>query len=322
VIDTERGSASLYSHLVDFDTLELNPPFEPERFREAITAAAAAGYEVCIIDSITHEWDGSGGCLEINEATAQAKFRGNTWAAWNETTPRHRAFIDAILQSPMHMIATMRSKTETVQGDDKKVKKLGMKAVQREGTEYEFSTVLDLEHERHYAVSTKDRTGQFLQPHIISRETGARIKAWLESGVVTRLPDSQIADFKAEIKGAADLYQLRMVFEKAYKLAQASNDFQSEREFALAKDECKDALTPKDPAAEAGAAPDAGAAPETGTAPAGEVVGRDQALATMESERKATAEAAGSAEVQRPAAETQAKPESAHKRNGKAAQAA
>lgn len=182
VIDTERGSASLYSDMVEFDTMELGPPFTPERFIKAIEAAAEAKYDVCILDSITHEWDGSGGCLEMNEKIANVKFRGNTWAAWNETTPRHRAFLDAILQAPMHVIATIRSKTETVQGDDKKVKKLGMKAVQREGVEYEFTVVLDLEHEKHYAVASKDRTNLFPEPHIITEATGKRLDAWLASG--------------------------------------------------------------------------------------------------------------------------------------------
>jgi hypothetical protein len=224
VIDTERGSAALYSDLVDFDTLEISPPFSPERFIEALAAAAAAGYDVCVIDSITHEWDGAGGCLEINETIAQAKYRGNTWSAWNETTPRHRAFLDAILQSPMHVIATMRSKTETVQGDDKKVKKLGMKAVQREGAEYEFTVVLDLEHEHHHAIGSKDRTRLFGQPHIISRETGARLLAWLDSGATTALSDGETVDHLAAIEGASDLEELRTAFGNAYQQAKRLGD--------------------------------------------------------------------------------------------------
>lgn len=189
VIDTERGSASLYSDLIEFDTLELNPPFSPERFIEAIRAAEQAGYGVLIVDSMTHEWDGAGGCLEINEQIAQAKFKGNTWSAWSETTPRHRAFVDAILQSPCHIIGTMRSKTETVQdADTKRVRKVGMKTVQREGTEYEFAVVFDLEHEKHFAVATKDRTRLFADPHIITPATGERLVQWLESGEAV-LPD-------------------------------------------------------------------------------------------------------------------------------------
>ena len=187
VIDTETGSASMYSHLLEFDVLELKPPYSPERFIEALEAAADAGYASVVIDSITHEWSGSGGCLEINEHTAQAKFRGNTWSAWNETTPRHRKFLDAILRSPCHVIATMRSKTETTQAEEngrKKVVKMGMKAEQRDGTEYELTVVLDITHAGHYAVASKDRTGLFTDadPMPITEATGKRLLAWLESG--------------------------------------------------------------------------------------------------------------------------------------------
>ncbi len=188
VIDTERGSASLYSNLVDFDVLELDPPYTPERFIEAMREAAQAGYETLIIDSITHEWNGVGGCLEMVDDIARAKFRGNSWSAWNEVTPRHRAFIDSMLRAPMHIIATMRSKTETAQTEGpngkKQVVKLGMKAEQRDGFEFEFTTVLDIVHDGHFAVPSKDRTRLFADrdPHCITPETGVMLMKWLESG--------------------------------------------------------------------------------------------------------------------------------------------
>lgn len=187
VIDTERGSASLYSDLLEFDTLELNPPYSPERFIEAMKAAQGAGYEVLIIDSITHEWSGTGGCLELNEQLARSRYKGNTWSAWNEVTPRHRAFLDAINQSPLHIIATMRSKTETAQTDNggkKTVTKLGMKAEQRDGTEYEFTVVLDLVHDGHFATASKDRSGLFVDrdPQPITITTGQVLMQWLNSG--------------------------------------------------------------------------------------------------------------------------------------------
>jgi len=182
VIDTERGSASLYSSMVDFDVSELSPPYNPERFVEGIRDAEAAGYDTIILDSMTHEWDGSGGCLEMNERIANTKFKGNTYAAWSETTPRHRSFLDAILQSKANIIATLRSKTDTVQ-EGGKVKKVGMKNVQRDGTDYEFTTVLDLIHDSHYATASKDRTGLFKEPHIITTDTGKRILAWQQEGV-------------------------------------------------------------------------------------------------------------------------------------------
>lgn len=197
VIDTEQGSASLYSHLVDFDALELSPPYEPERYIAAIKAAVAGGYDVLVIDSMTHEWDGAGGCLEANETLAHARMKGNTWAAWNETTPRHRAFVDCILQSPIHIIATIRSKTETVQGADKKVVKLGMKTIQRDGTDYEFTTVLDLTHENHFANASKDRTGLFANPELLSEATGRKLLEWLNSGAEVKSEQPPAAPRKA-----------------------------------------------------------------------------------------------------------------------------
>lgn len=186
LIDTEAGSASLYSHMAEFDVLELEPPYAPERFIEAVKLAEQAGFHVLIIDSITHEWNGVGGCLELVDQIAKAKYRGNAWSAWAEITPRHRAFLDALMRSPLHVIATMRSKTETAQVEEngrKKVAKLGMKAEQRDGAEYEFTTVLDLVHEGHFAVASKDRTGLFGgDPAPIDEETGRRLLAWLEEG--------------------------------------------------------------------------------------------------------------------------------------------
>jgi len=182
LIDTERGSASLYSTDFDFDVLDLDPPYEPERFIEAIQCAERAGYSNCIIDSGTHVWDGAGGLLEANEKLAVAKYKGNTWSAWSDTTPRYRAFIDAMLQSRMHVIMTMRSKTETQQGSDKKVVKVGMKLEMRSGVEYEFTSVFELEHESHLAIPSKDRTRMFRQPFEITEATGTKLLAWLDSG--------------------------------------------------------------------------------------------------------------------------------------------
>jgi hypothetical protein len=185
-IDTEAGSASLYSHMADFDTLELAAPYAPDRYIAAIHEAEQAGYDVLIIDSASHEWNGKGGCLEMNENLAKARFKGNTWSAWSETTTRHREFIDAMLQSKMHIIATTRTKTDTAQVNENgktKVVKLGMKSEQREGFEYEFTVVLDLVHDGHYATCSKDRTGLFNgDPKPIDVETGKILAAWLESG--------------------------------------------------------------------------------------------------------------------------------------------
>ncbi|MDW1110246.1 Uncharacterised protein [Actinobacillus seminis] len=189
VIDTEKGSASLYSDIVDFDVLELSAPYTPERYRQAVQLAVNNGFNVIIIDSITHEWSGAGGCLELNDEIAKAKFKGNTWSAWSETKARHRALIDDLLACPAHIIVTMRSKTETTQAEvngRKQVQKLGMKAEQNDGIEYEFTTVLDLIHDGNFAQPSKDRTGLFPpngNPFRLSVETGQKLVEWLESGV-------------------------------------------------------------------------------------------------------------------------------------------
>ena len=194
VIDTENGSASLYSHLGEFNTIDLQPPFSPERYTEAIDTCLSAGMECVIIDSSSHEWSGPGGCLEINEALAQAKYRGNTWSAWNETTPRHDAFVQKVLQSRCHIITCTRSKMETIMGDDKKVKKVGMKDVQREGWEYELTVSLSIDRDTHKAIASKDRTGLFegLDPFIITEATGEKIKQWCDTGIDVEKQKSEL----------------------------------------------------------------------------------------------------------------------------------
>ena len=187
LIDTENGSASLYSHLGGFNTLDLAPPFTPERYIEAIDACISAHVEVIIIDSSSHEWNGPGGCIEINEHLAQSKFKGNTWSAWSQTTPRHDAFVQKVLQCRCHVITCTRSKMETVMTDDKKVKKLGMKDIQREGWEYELTVSLNIDRDTHTAQASKDRTELFegKDPFIITEKTGVLIKSWCEKGIDT-----------------------------------------------------------------------------------------------------------------------------------------
>ncbi|WP_426125243.1 ATP-binding protein [Pseudomonas sp. PSPC2-3] len=242
VLDTEHGSASLYADLVDFDAMELHAPYSPERYIEVIAAAEQAGYETLVIDSYSHEWTGSGGCLEINEAVAHQKFRGNTWAAWNETTPRHRKLTDKILTSSMHIICTMRSKTETVQGEGKKILKLGMKSEQRDGTDYEFTVVLDLTHDGHTATASKDRTKLFDQPELISADTGVRLLTWLNSGLNPEERAKELlVDALADIASAKDMASLQSAFNAAKAIAVGFDDLV--QQVVSAKDKRKNELS-------------------------------------------------------------------------------
>jgi hypothetical protein len=177
VLDTENGSAHLYCDLGPYWVINMNPPFTPEDYIEAIDKAEVFGIECLIIDSISAEWSGQGGVLDIH-----SNIPGNSFTAWAKVTPRHNAFMQAILQSNMHVIATMRSKTDYVitEKNGKQVpEKVGLKAVQRDDSEYEFTIVMELT-QRHIAMVTKDRTGLFRnRPEMtITAEVGKAIAEW------------------------------------------------------------------------------------------------------------------------------------------------
>lgn len=155
VVDTEHGSASKYADIFDFDVLNLDPPYHPRRFVEAIRAASTAGYDVVILDSISHAWNGAGGVLEIVEQ-ASKKFKGNSYAGWQEGTPVHNALIEGIVGAPIHVIATMRSKQDYIlveRNGRTAPQKVGMAPVQRDGFEYEFDVFLDMDIENNAIVS-------------------------------------------------------------------------------------------------------------------------------------------------------------------------
>jgi hypothetical protein len=161
VIDTERGSASKYVGEApdgipwEFDTVQLTQ-FSPEKYFELINLAGKNGYSVLVIDSLSHAWEGVGGALEIKDRQG-----GNQWTAWRSVTPIHNRMIDSILQSPCHVITTMRSRMEYVQETDPNtgktiIRKVGMAPIQRPGTEYEFDLVIDMDW-AHIATVSKSR---------------------------------------------------------------------------------------------------------------------------------------------------------------------
>lgn len=247
VIDTEHGSASLYSDVADFDVMELQPPYSPERYIEAIKGAEEAGYNVLIIDSMTHEWNGEGGTLELVDQIAKAKFKGNSYAAWGEMTPRHNKFINAILQSRLHIISTMRSKQDFVlveQNGKQSPKKVGMAPIQREGLEYEFTAVLDLSIESNLATASKDRTRLFVgDPLKISEDTGQKLLDWLETGVDAKQElEQMIADHTEVMEAAATEEDLKTAFAAAYEFAKARQDRLLADSFKKTYDACKAAL--------------------------------------------------------------------------------
>lgn len=223
VIDTESESADLYANhklptgfvIGEFNTCPLSSPFTPERYVEAIKACENAGIEVIIVDSITHEWDGKGGCLEIVDQLTQASTHKNSYIAWGKVTPRHHAFIDALLQSKCHIITTVRRKQdyEMTKGNDGKIKveKAGLKEITREGFEYELTVNLELDH-GHYATASKDRTGLFSgKPEFMpSDETGRMIMEWCESGADT---SQEIKDAIIKLANCSSVDELKLFKE-------------------------------------------------------------------------------------------------------------
>ena len=186
-IDTENGSASLYSDKFDFDVLDLAPPFTTEKYIEAINFAEKSGYATIVIDSLTHAWAGEGGLLE-QKALLDSRPNSNHWTNWAPIDKKDSALKNAFLHSSCHIIATMRSKMEYAQTENngkKKIEKLGLAPIQRDGLAYEFSIVFDIAMD-HNAEVSKDRTHLFSSTPIfkVTEETGKMLADWLSSGKV------------------------------------------------------------------------------------------------------------------------------------------
>ncbi len=186
VIDTERGSASKYSDRFDFSVLELDT-FAPATYVEALKAVQGAGFDVIVVDSLSHAWMGKGGALEMVDAAAARSNSRNSFDAWRQITPQHNRLVDALLACSAHLVVTMRSKTEYVIEEDargKKVpRKIGLAPVQRDGLEYEFDVVGEMDHD-HRLVVTKSRCAE-LADAVVERpgaDLGATLRAWLSDG--------------------------------------------------------------------------------------------------------------------------------------------
>lgn len=186
LIDTERGSASKYADQFSFDVLELDD-FRPAVYVRAIEAAQANGYNVLIIDSLSHAWFAQGGVLSIVDDEAARSKTGNTFMAWRKGTEVQNQLVDAILASKMHVIATMRSKMEYVIETDSRGKqvprKIGLAPVQRDGVEYEFDVVAEMDITNTMLVQ-KSRCPA-LTNAVIERpgaDVAATLRAWLSDG--------------------------------------------------------------------------------------------------------------------------------------------
>jgi hypothetical protein len=148
VIDTEHGSAAKYADLFTFDVANAAPPYHPDGLIKLVTFAANSGYDVVIVDSTSHYWNGAGGILDIKDDIERKMRNPNSYTSWKDVTPIHQRMVDTLVGVNAHVIVTMRSKQDyvLVEKNGKQVpQKVGMAPVQRDGFEYEFDVMLDMD---------------------------------------------------------------------------------------------------------------------------------------------------------------------------------
>lgn len=202
VVDTEHGSASKYADLFQFDVLNMTPPFHPDRFIEAIREAEKDGYAVIVLDSLSHEWMGTGGILDVIDKIAARSNSKNTFAAWKEGTPLQNKLTDTIIGCGLHVIATMRTKQDYVVEADERgkmtPKKIGLAPVQRDGFEYEFDVVMNMDIDN-TGVITKTRcpalhSGVYKKP---GDDVAQVILTWLQGEPVKKITPQPRQDSEA-----------------------------------------------------------------------------------------------------------------------------
>lgn len=229
VIDTERGSAAKYADQFTFDTLSMHK-YDPRDLVKALSAAGAAGYDVVIVDSLSHFWMGTAGMIEQADQAAKRSGGGNSFAGWKEARPMERAMVDALLAYPGHVIATMRTKTEYVVEENdrgKKVpRKIGTKPEQRDGIEYEFDIVGDLDLENTLIVS-KSRCKALAKAVIREpgKDFGEQVLAWLTDGTKAGMSIAEVRRKALDPETSYDeLGQLYKAEEAAGRLGAAIPD--------------------------------------------------------------------------------------------------
>lgn len=211
-LDTENESALYYADRDDIGRgwlhIPFSAPYSPEAYIEAIEYAQTIGIDVLIIDSLSHEWEGQGGCIALVDEISSNGKSNNSFTAWRPITPRHNKFVDCVREARIHIIGGIRAKQDFVLDENEKGKKIpkkvGLKGIQRDGFDYEMGMVLEINME-HHASSSKDRTGLFMSrnPFVITPADGKILVDWAESA-----PDfySGRDDQRIKLKSLFDQY--------------------------------------------------------------------------------------------------------------------
>jgi hypothetical protein len=220
MLDSENGSGELYSNITNFDIAQITPPYHPQKYIDMINAAAKANYDVLIIDSLSHCYNGVGGLLDLHQQATKSRRDRNSFAAWGDITPIQNRLIDTILSAPLHIIATLRTKTawEVVENErgKKAPVKVGLSPIQKEGVDYEFSVVLDLSSDGHVATASKDRTGLFDGEQFTpSIETGKKLHKWLNIGIDQSVASTRLlGNLQTQISSSDTLSSLKTIWQE------------------------------------------------------------------------------------------------------------
>lgn len=206
--NTEQKRGYYYADEFDYDIIDICAPHNPEKYVDLIDYAVKEGYDILILDSTSHEWEGKGGCLDLQQQA------GGTYQSWGKVTPRHNKFMEAIAESPIHIIATMRGKDQYEMIKDDKtgkasVQKLGVGAKQRDGFEYEFTCTFLIDQKTNASEPQKDNSHIFegQGPTILTEKHGEMIIKWANDGEVPFDFDgtrTQIIDLAKELGGSKD----------------------------------------------------------------------------------------------------------------------
>jgi hypothetical protein len=186
LVDTEHASSEMYADLGEYDVIQLDAPYTVARYREAIQAFEKAGYGTIVVDSLSHSWASEGGLLDKqNSLVTSGKYK-SSFDAWREVTPDFTRLVEELLNSPAHILCTLRTKVEWVVEKDERgrnvPRKIGTSPIHRDTLEYELGLVFELS-DNHYARASKDRMNLFDGwSNIITEEVGKTIREWLDGG--------------------------------------------------------------------------------------------------------------------------------------------
>lgn len=244
VLDTEAGRATHYADAFRFDHGDLTPPFSPDRYLEAITAAEAAGYGVLVVDSFSHEWAGDGGCCEMQEAELD-RMAGDDWrkreqvkiAAWIKPKIAHKKLVSRLLQCRAHLIFCFRAEPKIEMVRDPETKKLVVQPKRVLGWSSEWIPVTEknfLFEMTASVVLSPDKPGWPIpiklqeqhKPYVpldqpISERAGEQLGAWAKGGTAgPAAPEPgelEATDYAARLLEATTLAEARDWYGRASK---------------------------------------------------------------------------------------------------------